>query len=185
MTKMNSTLNYTIPRPNIINQDINLVDYVSINSNSNKEWFSFLNENFKLSSEESYRKRNLSVTVIYSTNRINNFPINSYEDQLIDNLNKKIIITKDNNLRYNFFIDPYNVKHLIVEFDSNEIMNMHNYFLNQGANWLFGQFKPHVVLESKTTYTEEDFRSFPNVNELCKFLTFELITFSRFGECKN
>lgn len=178
----NFNIRYTIEKPNIIDPDVRVVDYVGLKSAYSKKWFDFLNNNFPLSNPDiSYRKKNLSLTVIYSFKRINYFPIGyDLEGDYTENIDEDNLDFR--NPKLDIMTDPYNINNLILTFDSYYIGALHMDFISKGAEWTFEEYKPSVIIESNTQYKENDLGSLTIPENIFSNLRFNFISYSRFGE---
>jgi hypothetical protein len=173
---------HLIDRPCIVDPRVRVVDYVGLLSENSNQWVAAMSNLIPKSNDNSYRPKNLKITICYSFTRIPYFPVQSLEGEIIDRLKEPFQINPDIDYRYNIFIDPFGSHNLILELNEPSMIDLHQHYIESGASWDFEPFKPHVVIESDTTYTEHDLVNLPWDDKLFELLTFNQIVLSRFGE---
>lgn len=164
-------------------KDVLLVDHISycLNKQKESEYFYYVKENIPQTSGE-FRKPHL--TVAYSYTAIEDFPKLDYESSLelslLDFKYPSVISARPD--KYGIYIDPFQIKHLVLYVHSEALYAKFNYYLRKGATWLHDTYNPFLIIESHTDHNDSTILTLPT---FAFPLDFDIIRYSRFGELPN
>lgn len=166
-------MHYPVERPEVLNPNVRVIDYVSLKLSQSgvASWMRYLDT-------LGFQARSPWVTVCYSAARVQDFPIQSLEGELIEPLTTPLSFDLSQ-AKYHIFVDPYGTRHLVLLLAEDSIKQLHRSYIARGATWDFEAYHPHITLESDTLVLEQDLLTLPILTGLWHF---EYITHSRFGE---
>lgn len=154
-----------------------VVDHISYCMSKEKEdqYFKFIQSNINRTTGE-FRKPHL--TVAYSYNAINDFPKIDFESSIEYLISPPV--TDIRAYRYSIYTDPFSINHLVLYVHSETLQEKFKHYISNGATWLHETYEPFMIIESHTDHNTSTIMTLPPFTYP---LLFDVIRFSRFGEC--